>query len=231
MPQPTRDELLAATDAVLATINPRAQVETVRQTSDAAYVAYVFGLILRAAQLVATPGSLMIRSGTTRNQPNQQPHRFVVRGAPGSIYSQARDYGYAVFRCNRSVYEIHISAQYFGSSRVLHEFDISIIDAADAANARTNHRSPTSGKARIVFECKFYAGTIGIALGREFVGLLSDFSSAKSARPVTNSNSDSVRMYLTERVKLKLSQHLVPDSAEEAMFINAVAEDLRSRLR
>jgi len=230
MPQPTRQELLDAVNAVLQTIDPQADVQTIRRTADAAYASYVFGLIIRAASLIAEPGSVGLRSIRGIGG-NGAPYPFIVRGAPGYISSVAHDYGYAVFQCNSREYEVHLGVQYFGSSRVLHEFDISIIDSVDAGLARTNNRSPSSGKAKIVFECKFYGGNLGLDLGREFVGLIADFSSAKSARLVTNSGSGSVRNYLTERVKLKVNDHLSPGSPEETLFINAVADDMRNRLR
>jgi hypothetical protein len=83
-----------------------------------------------------------------------------------------------------------------------------------------------------VFECKYYAGNLDIGLGREFVGLLADFSSARSARLVTNSSSNSIRVYLTEKIRYRLSEQLVPGKTPaEALFINAVAHDLRNRLK
>lgn len=226
----TRAQLLTSVDAVLNALTPGAFTVPVRQADDAAYASYVFGLILRAAETVCDPGSLELRS---RNSlPGSPIQQFVVRGAPGNIYSTVRDFGYAVFRCNRRSYEIHIGVEYFGGSGVLHEFDISVIDSGDAAAARSNSQSPSSGKARLVFEWKFYSHTLGIGLGREFAGLLTDFSSTKSARLVTNSTSSSIRMFFTERVKIRLNDHLDPNNpSAETRFVHAVADDLRSRLR
>lgn len=222
--------LLSAVDGVLAAINPATDVETVRRASDAAYAAYIFGLTLQAAMLVADGGTVTLRS--IRSATGTTPKRFVVRGAPGKIYSTRHDYGYAHFRCNSREYEIHLGVQYFGGSGVLHEFDISVIEANDAEAARRNQRAPGSGKAKIVFECKYYAGNLDIGLGREFVGLLADFSSARSARLVTNSGSGSIRTYLTEKVKYRLNEQLVPGAlAAETQFINAVADDLQNRLK
>ena len=230
MPPITRAQLLASIDQVLNTLDPGAVAAPVRQADDAAYAAYVFGLVLRAAASICDPGSLELRTiGSVGGAPVTQ---FVVRGAPGYIFSTARDYGYASFRCNSRSYEIHLGVQYFGGSGVLHEFDISVIDAGDAAFARAHFRNPSSGKARIVFECKYYANTLDIALGREFAGLLSDFSSTKSARLVTNSTSRSIRTFFTERVKYRLNDLISPsNTAAETQFIHSVADDLRNRLR
>jgi hypothetical protein len=230
VPPVSRAQLLASVDGVLTALAPGARAAPVRQADDAAYAAYVFGLILRAAATVADAGSLALRSA--RSVPGAVINQFVVRGAPGYIYSIARDYGYAVFRCNNNQYEVHLGVQYFGASGVLHEFDISIIDANAAATARANFRNPSSGKARIVFECKYYAHTLDIALGREFAGLLTDFSNAKSARLVTNSTSRSIRTFLTERVRYRLNDQLSPaNPAAENQFVHSVADDLRNRLR
>lgn len=230
MPLVTAAQLLASVDALLNTIVPGTVAAPVRNADDAAYAAYVFGLILRAAATVCDPGTLELRS--INSVPGTPVTQFIVRGAPGYIHSTTRDYGYAVFRCNSRWYEVHLGVQYFGASGVLHEFDISILDAADASHSRTNLQNPSSGKARIVFECKYYATTLDIALGREFAGLLSDFSSAKSARLVTNSTSNSIRTFFTERVRYRLNDQLTPaNPTAETQFIHSVADDLRNRLR
>jgi len=228
MPSPSRKDLLSAVDGFIASLQPGLHVNTVRSADDAAYAAYVFGLVLRAASGLPGTRAVDLRSISSPSAPLRA---FIVRGAPGYIFSSVNDYGYSVFECNRNRYEIHLGVQYFGSSGVLHEFDISIIKQADADEARRNYVNPGSGRACIVFECKFYSGNLGIRLGREFVGLLADFPSVKAARLATNAGPGSVRAYLASRVKYSLSDELVPGNPQaETQFINALIDDMRNRL-
>lgn len=230
-------QLLASFDGIINAISPGINENLLRSTDDAVYAAYVFGLVLRAAEQVAEPGSVRLRSinswmTQSRYYSSSAPGTFVVRGAPGYIFSQNEDYGYAEFSYANQVYEIHLGVRYLGSSDVLHEFDVSIINAADADRCRQNSESPTSGKPKAIFECKFYSSNLGISLGREFVGLLADFTNVPVARLVTNSDSPSVREYLRKKNRPKFNGALLPSNlAMETEFINAVADDIRTRLR
>ncbi|MCE7982838.1 MAG: hypothetical protein DYG89_16775 [Caldilinea sp. CFX5] len=226
-------ELKAKVDSLLKVISTNVKILQMRKSGDAIYAAYVFGLVLQAVQRVATPGSVSLKSINQAILSTKPPVQgtFIIRGAPGYIYSTAQDYGYAQFEYSKIMYEIHMGVRYFGSSKVLHEFDISIIDARDAKKCRIQSQCPSSAKTKIVFECKFYSDKLGIELGRELVGLVSDFRGLKVARLVTNSSSESVRKYLKDRVTYKLNESVTPANPEvEEEFIKAIADDLRNRL-
>ncbi len=127
-PKPEFDELVSLIDTVLDAINPDSAVYLNRNTVDAAYAGYVFGLLLAAVERIADPNTVQLRSAQTLQQ-DASPTVFIIRGSPGPLNSDTQDFGFAVFRYKTISYEIHLGVQYRGSSGVLHEFDISILPA------------------------------------------------------------------------------------------------------
>jgi hypothetical protein len=231
MPKPSLAQLKALIDVVLSSLSPNTAVYLNRNTADAAYAGYIFGLVLQAVERVADPNSVRLDSAQSGPQQPPPPSVFVIRGAPGALHSVDQDFGFAVFGYKEQDYEIHLGVQYRGSSDVLHEFDISIIPAQDADDSRKKRRPPGPGKACAVFECKFYDKNLGIELGREFVGLRSDFTSVPMARLVTNSDSESVALFLKKNNRPKLSRRIEPGNANmEVEFVCAVADELRNSL-
>jgi hypothetical protein len=229
-PKPLLTDLVALIDTVLDSIDPDAYVYLNRNTVDAAYAGYVFGLVLRAVERVADVNTVKLKSA--QGGPQQaSPTAFVIRGSPGPISSTAQDFGFAAFKYKSTAYEIHLGVQYKGSSGVLHEFDVSIIPGADADECRKTNKPPGSAKASALFECKCYSNSLGIELGREFVGLKMDFTSVPMARLVTNSASDSVALFLKKNNRPRASFCLAPDNpAMEEEFVYAVADELRNTL-
>jgi len=111
------------------------------------------------------------------------------------------------------------------------KFDISIVRKKDAEESRQARRPPGPGKPCAVFECKFYDKNLGIELGRDFVGLRSDFTSVPLARMVTNSDSESVALFLKKNNRPKLSKRIEPSNQNmEDEFIYAMADELRNSL-
>lgn len=229
-PKPLLNQLVALIDVVLDSINPNAAVYLNRNTVDAAYAGYVFGLLLRAVERVADPGTVRLSSAQAGAQ-QTPPSVFIIRGSPGPLNSTTQDFGFAIFQYGDKTYEVHIGAQYQGSSGVLHEFDISIIPLKDAERCRATNKPPGPGTACALFECKCYSDNLGIELGREFVGLKTDFTSVPMARLVTNSASDSVALFLKKTSRPKVSFRLAPsNSGMEQEFVFAVADELRNSL-
>ena len=228
--KPSITQLKALIDIVLDSINTNSGAYLNRNTVDAAYAGYVFGLVLKAADRVADPKSVRLESalaGTSKSNPKV----FVMRGSPGSLATVAQDFGFATFKYRGTEYEIHLSVQYQGSSGVLHEFDISIIPGKDADKCRKADKPPGPATAIAVFECKCYTKYLGIGLGREFVGLKADFTSVPMARLVTNSESESIARFLKKTSRPKLTCRLDPNnSAMEQEFVCAVADELRNSL-
>lgn len=229
-PKPSLADLTDLIDLVLDSINPNSAVYLNRNTVDAAYAGYIFGLILAAVERIADPHSVRLRSAQAV-QSQTAPSVFIIRGSPGPLNSTTQDFGFASFTYGSVQFEIHLGVQYRGISGVLHEFDVSILPANVANECRTKNRIPGPSKASALFECKCYSNSLGIELGREFVGLKTDFSSVPMARLVTNAASDSVALFLKKTSRPKLSVRLTPDSPDmEQEFVFAVADELRNTL-
>ena len=88
-----------------------------------AYEAYIFGLCLRAVRELGVTPVLRGINGT--------PAPFIFRGAPGQIYSKAKNYGYAEFTLNGWNFEIHAGVEFQGA-RMTHELDVCIMNAGEA---------------------------------------------------------------------------------------------------
>ena len=72
---------------------------------------------------------------------------------------------------------------------------------------------------------------LGLSWDANFVGLQSDFTSVPIARLVTNSDSDSVALFLKKNNRPKMSRHIEPGNANmETEFVYAVADELRNSL-
>jgi len=97
------------------------------------------------------------------------------------------------------------------------------IDAGEAEFARDNTTPPRSTKALLTVECKFLSGDIGIALGRGFVGLCSDFGS-KECIFVSNANSNGVARMLTYQNKSWQHELEPANTVIEVRFRNVVQD-------
>jgi hypothetical protein len=94
-----------------------------------------------------------------------------------------------------SLLEAHIGIKVTGKSRLLHECDIAVLYRDEARNCRRNSVHPRSSAVILAAECKFYASTLSLDLGRSFLGLAGEIS--KEGRYfISNSNSSSVATLL-----------------------------------
>lgn len=139
-------------------------------TCERAFEAYVFSLCCEAARRAGGTAELVgILSGV-------QPATVVFRGAPGGMASRDQDFVYAQCTLSQRRFEVHVDVEYQGTSGALHEIDVSICDEDHATAVRNTNATPKAKghKLLMAFECKFYERSPGVALGRTFVGLVSD---------------------------------------------------------
>lgn len=229
-PKPTLSTLTGLIDTILSSINASSAVQLNRNTVDAAYAGYVFCLLLAAIERVADANTLQLRSAYSPRQ-STPSSAFIVRGSPGPLNSREQDFGFGWFQYKGQGYEVHLGVQYRGSSGVLHEFDVSILPSEAANYCRTNNKAPGPAKACAIFECKCYSKKLGIELGREFVGLKTDFTTVPLARLITNVEAQSVAQFLKKNYRPKLSMRLEPNNPSmEQEFVFAVADELRNSL-
>jgi hypothetical protein len=181
------------------------------------YEAYVFSLVLGAAQAEGATVSLHCVKGGV-------PNPFVFRTSPGAIWSRHRNYGYAVLDFQSCPpLEAHVSVRVSGHSQVLHECDVSVIRASEADACRNSslRLSPRSAKVVIAMEAKYYQSDLGLHLGRGFLGLTTDLS-ADNAMFVMNCTAESVESLLAHKKK-QWDHHIVPNRpCEVARLFHAI---------
>jgi hypothetical protein len=109
-------------------------------------------------------------------------------------------YTHAVVDLSQTVsVEIHLGVYVAGKSKITHEYDISIIDRAEAIRARQQGVAPRSSKVVLLLEAKHWGGTLRLPVAREFLGLCSD-SGADLKSLVSNTGGDSTRVLLAKRL-------------------------------
>ena len=133
------------------------------------YECYVWSLVLEAARREGATIRLMTRLGGPASS-------FYFRTSPSSIFSTAHDYCHAEISFPRSpVLEAHIGIYVSGKSRVNHECDVAVVYQDEANTCRANNVHPRSSKVLMSVECKYYlSSTLGVDLGRSFLGLIDD---------------------------------------------------------
>ncbi|PSJ39040.1 hypothetical protein [Allosphingosinicella deserti] len=134
------------------------------------YECYIWALVLEAARREGASISLVTRSGMPATA-------FYFRTAPTSIFSTLHDYCHAEIRFPRGapVLEAHVGIYVSGKSRVNHECDVAVVYQDEANTCRFNSVHPRSSKVILSVECKYYlSSTLGVDLGRSYLGLIDD---------------------------------------------------------
>lgn len=136
---------------------------------DDLYECYVWSLLLEAAHRQGATIRLMDGHGNLATS-------FYFRTSPSSIFSTLHNYCHAEIQFPRvPILEAHIGIYVSGKSRVNHECDVAVVDQDEANTCRANNVHPRSSKVLLSIECKYYlSSTLGVGLGRSFLGLIED---------------------------------------------------------
>lgn len=137
------------------------------------YECYIWSLILEAARRQGANIKLMTRSG------NPATNKLHFRTSPTSIFSSLHDYCHAELHFPRApALEAHVGIYVSGKSKVNHECDVAVLYKDEADTCRSNNVHPRSSKVIISVECKYYiSSSLGVDLGRSFLGLVDDIYS------------------------------------------------------
>lgn len=219
----TLGQLQAAVSGLLAAAGATGALHLNSNTRERAFEAYVFALVVTAAlRAGATVEIRGINSG-----PNPNP--LVFRGGPGRLGSTGSDYAYALCNLNNKAFEVHVDVEYRGSSGAVHELDVSVLDATHADDIRAAPALlPSTRHLRCALECKFYDSTLGVSLGRAFVGLVSDCGRLKSAAFVTNGSNAGLAQFLTAKANVETFFSATPLSPPvEERVLNVLEQALR----
>jgi len=204
-----------------------APVRAAGQANDA-FEVYALGLVLRAAH----EEGARIAFASSKGTPNPSP--LIFRTSPGRIFSTAQDYSHATIEFpNGPALEAHIGVYVEGVSGIAHECDVVVLVASEADFCRRNHVHPKKKRAVLSVECKFFSNPLGIALGRQFLGVTADLG--KEGRYfVSNRDGISVSRILAHHKRqrhFRLSP-LDRDSEEQLIAqFRVTFRDLRARRR
>lgn len=187
-----------------------------------AYEAYIWALCKRAVE--GAGGKVELVGINSKGLPKT----IVLRGAPGHMASINQNFCYFDCCLREKRFEIHLDVQYEGISGVLHEVDISIYDHDSAEKVRKEFKQPKASKMIVAIECKFYSSKpTNLALGRQFVGLVSDFSSMKMNAFVANKARDNLNQFLASKGNIEPFTALEPgDSKMEERFVRYLEQTL-----
>ncbi|MFD7298897.1 hypothetical protein ACFV9W_36935 [Streptomyces sp. NPDC059897] len=167
------------------------------------YEGYLFSLATSTASSLGASVHYRDVDGNTVNS-------LVFRTSPGQLYSTTHPYTHAVVEFDRApALEVHLGVQVQGNSGVLHECDVLILPADEAALSRQIRMAPRGNKCLLAIECKYYtASRVGIGHARNFEGLHSDLRTARNLF-VSNTGASSVVKYLSAR-KRGYEREVVP---------------------
>jgi hypothetical protein len=132
------------------------------------YEIYILTLILRALNSI---GAMC----DARDSHDNQTNRLILRGAPGLIYSPTTNASFIDITYNNERYELHNGIRVMGKSDILHELDICILTKREAERCRFHSVNPSHTKIRLLIECKYYGVDLPLRIGREYLGLSSEF--------------------------------------------------------
>ena len=190
---PIRNNLISDIRNTLTSSMP----PSLSSSSDASdlYEAYLFALICEAAR---TEGATV----SFRSINSSNPSSFIFRTSPGYISSKTHDYGYGVINFQgKPLLEAHVGVRVAGASKVLHECDICVLfhDEAELCRTSSGNVAPRASKLVIAVEAKFYTSSLGLGLGRGFLGFTLDMSAIDKAYFVTNRPAPSIGKLLSHK--------------------------------
>lgn len=148
---------------------------------------------------------------------------LVFRTSPGQLSSTRRDYTHAILRFGSAPpLEVHVGVMVQGNSKVEHECDVVVLDAAEAQTCRQVKAPPRSARCHLAIECKYYTVRLPLHLARGFAGLKTDLTKPDVIF-VANANAASPAKFLNHHKNLKQEFGALPGTSQ--------IEHLRSHIR
>lgn len=206
----------------LGTIGAAAPVLLSQARVEKLYEIFTMSCVIRALRAI----------GATMQPRDSNDHLttdLTFRLAPGLIYNPASAPGFVRIVYDNKEFELQNGLRVKGTSRVLHELDICIIDRQRAVYCRTNQTDLDSSAVRFLAECKYYGDTLPLHLGREYLGLGSEFS-LRVKTIVSNVRSDEIHTLIRRHggtTNFTLSP-AVPQNVQ--MFIGWLSKELQHAL-
>ncbi len=187
------------------------------------YELFVFACVLTA--LKRTNAIL-----TPRDQADKNTKTLVFRMGPGTLAAPASAPGFVLVNYSGQEYELHTDLRVAGSSKVLHELDVCILERQEAQRCRQTGKDPKVSSIKLFAECKFYGDTIPLHLGREYLGLCQEFNPTKRGKTlVTNVDNSEIRLLLRKH-NCTGNPRVIPAAPATQGFIGWLEVELKQML-
>lgn len=214
-----RAQLLNDIRTELNRLTTTTNVYASRTAIDKIYEVYILSCVIQS--LGAIGCTLHVIDSNGRSTTN-----FKFRLSPGYIYSPTVISSFIHIAYNGNDYELHNGIRALGKANVLHELDVAIITSDEAMRCRRNNLQPRHSKIKFLAECKYYGAALPLHLGREFLGLCSEFS-IRVKSLTSNVGSDSIHKLLTSHRQTE-NFNIDPSNDKNVnMFINWTSNELR----
>jgi len=214
------DDLLAD---LTAAISGRPTTYNTKSAIWDVFEGYVFGLVIRAA--VAAGGSVIYEDVNG----NRSPTRLTFRTSPGMLHSTAHAYTHAVIDLpDCDPLEAHVGVRVQGRSGVLHECDVLVLPAVEAALSRSKSVAPRGSRSLLAVECKYYTSHISLYLARGFHGLHSDLG-LKHPFFVANIRAARIERYLSYHQR-RWENGVMPGTSEAAYLEGLIRDAFKQHM-
>lgn len=174
----------------LAAIGASAPALMTRAVTSKIYEIFTLACLVRA--LRGLNATLLAKDSSDRRTNN-----LVFRLGPGTIGAPQSTPGFIHVTLQTTEYEIQNGLRVSGRSKVLHELDVCLIDRAEAMKCRRNGSDPTYRLVKFIAECKCYGSSVQLSLGREYLGLSSEFPMKRVKTMVSNVSNEEVHDLVT----------------------------------
>ena len=164
-----------------------------------------------------------------RDSSDRATTNFDFRLSPGYIFSPTTSSSFIHITYGNKEYELHNGVRVLGKANVLHELDVAIIERDEAIRCRQNNIHPRQAKVKFLAECKFYGADLPLHIGREFLGLCSEFN-VRVKSITSNVGSNNIHKLLTSHRQTENFNltPLQPDKID--IFIKWMTNELRQVL-
>ena len=218
----TKSELFKSLQNTLNRISGSPMKTILKNNAEhSAYEVYVFSLILKAIKNIASDNKITFE--------NLDSGKFVARGGPGRL--ELNRSSYALFTYRNKEYEVHIDIEVEGTSGMIHEIDISIVDSERANNCRQVGSIPTAPSVKVAFECKYYGNKLNKSLIRTYVGLLDDMGNILFSGFVSNLDNEDIQLYCSKKNRPYFLSSLAPwEKKEQTIFVGLLEKQFKKLL-
>ncbi len=217
-----RAKLLSDIKTELNRLTLGSNVYATRTAVDKLYEVYILSCVIQSLNLIGC--TLEARNSNDRATTN-----FDFRLSPGYIYSPAASSSFIHIIYQGKEYELHNGVRVLGKADVLHELDSAIITRDEAVRCRQNNFQPRQSKIKFLAECKFYGADLPLHLGREFLGLCSEFS-IRVKSLTSNVGSNNIHKLLISHRQTE-NFHISPSNPDKVdIFIKWISNELRQVL-